>query len=60
MSRLQRTFLAIGVRIMDMPLLAGSATRSCCASQDRIAEGLLLGVRLRTSPKVGTPLCKGG
>jgi len=46
MCRLQRTFLATRVRIVNMPLLTWSATRSRCAGRDRIAEGLLLGVRL--------------
>jgi hypothetical protein len=55
MYRLQRTFLAAEGRNVDMPLLVGSTTRCRCASQDRIAEGLLLGVRIRPSLKVRDP-----
>jgi hypothetical protein len=47
-------------RIVDIPLLTGSATRSCCTSQDRIAEGLPLGVHLRSGPKAWDPLYKRG
>jgi hypothetical protein len=54
MCRLQRTFLATGVRFVDMPLLTASATRSHCASQDRIAEGLLLGCALDHHLRLGT------
>jgi hypothetical protein len=55
MCRLQRMFLAIGVRIVNVPVLTWSATRSRCAGRDRITEGLLLGVRPRQSPKVKNP-----
>jgi hypothetical protein len=57
MYGLQRHSLQSGGWIVDMPLLIGSATQSRCASQDRIAEGLLLGVRLRPSLKARGPLC---
>jgi hypothetical protein len=57
MCGLQRTFLATQVRILDMPLSIGSATWSRCAGRDQIAEGLLLRVRLRPSPKARDPLC---
>jgi hypothetical protein len=55
MCRLQKTFLATGVRIVNMPLLTWSATQSRCASWDRIAEGLLLGCVLSRHLKLGTP-----
>jgi hypothetical protein len=54
-SKLQRTFLATGDRIVDISLLTESATRSRCASRDRIVDRLLLGVRLGPSPKARDP-----
>jgi hypothetical protein len=57
MSRLHKTLLATRIRIVDMPLLIGSTTRSRCASQDRIAEGLLLGCVLGHHLSLAIPLC---
>jgi hypothetical protein len=51
------TFLAAEGQIVDMALLAGSATPSRCASRDQIAEGLLLGCTLGHHPSPETSLC---
>jgi hypothetical protein len=56
MGRLLRVFLATRVGVVFWPLLNMSNFRSCCADQDQVVEGLVLGVRFRR-PKARTPLC---